>query len=183
MSIPVGGGPLDGLRNLLPSLKAPSFQCQGAQRLPPWFNEPTVLHVLSLAIGSHYLGCLLPCWEGLLLLVRAAHPPFPMISDVGTAGTHRSLSHAGQTHLNAPKDLEEIGDVPAGLLAPPLDAAPLGLGMLEQVERNVAQHGEVLGGVPGPDAALVLMKADIKDPMNAVFDAPMTANRLAKGKR
>ncbi len=39
MGIPVGGGRLNRLHDLLPGLKAPAFQGQGAQDLPPGFNQ------------------------------------------------------------------------------------------------------------------------------------------------
>ncbi len=93
---------------------------------------------------------------------------------------------AGQTHLNAPENLKEIGVVPARLLPPARDAAPLGLGMLEEVERRPcvgtrAKHRKVRRGVTGRDTTLILMKTNIEDPMDPILSAPMTANRLAKG--
>jgi len=86
----------------------------------------------------------------------------------------------GQPHLKASKDLEEIDSIPAGLLPLAFDAASLGLLLLEQVERHPCggtrpEHGEVLGGIPFTDPALVLVKADIEDPMDPVFDAPKAA--------
>ncbi len=53
--------------------------------------------------------------------------------------------------------------------------------MPKQVQGNVAEHGDVLGGATGPDTTLVFMKTDIEDPMNAVLNPPMTADRLTKG--
>ena len=39
VGIPVGGGRLDRILNLLPGLKAPAFKSQRPQDLPPGFNE------------------------------------------------------------------------------------------------------------------------------------------------
>jgi hypothetical protein len=39
MGIPVGGGRLDRLYNLLPGLKASTFECERAQDLPPRFDQ------------------------------------------------------------------------------------------------------------------------------------------------
>lgn len=43
------------------------------------------------------------------------------------------------------------------------------------------EHDEVLGGIASADAALILMKGEVKQPVHTVFDAPMAANGLAKG--
>lgn len=79
--------------------------------------------------------------------------------------------------------MKEIGVVPAGLLPPPFDAASLGLGMPEQVQGNVAQDGEVLGGIPGPNTALILLEVDIEDEVDPVLNAPVAAHRLTEGSR
>ncbi len=39
MRIPVGGGRLDGLHDLLPGLKTPAFESQRTQDLPPRFDQ------------------------------------------------------------------------------------------------------------------------------------------------
>src|SRR6266516_4884529 len=63
------------------------------------------------------------------------------------------------------EDGEEVGLIPTSLEALGFDTA-LGGGLLAQeIERDVAQHREVLGGMPGADAALILAKGDIQHPM------------------
>lgn len=75
------------------------------------------------------------------------------------------------------EDLEEILGVPASLLPLAFETDALGLLLLQETEDNVAEHGEVPGGIAGPDATLNLTEADIKDPMHAVLNAPITAHR------
>src|ERR1035437_1526326 len=49
--------------------------------------------------------------------------------------------------------------------------------MLEQVEREMAQDGKVLGGVAIPNPTGVLVERDIEHPMQAIFDAPVAPHR------
>src|SRR5512147_1635276 len=44
------------------------------------------------------------------------------------------------------------------------------------MQGNPSQGGEVLIRMPLPDAAVILPKRDIQDPVQAVFNAPMTPN-------
>jgi hypothetical protein len=66
--------------------------------------------------------------------------------------------------------LEEIVGVPASLLASAFDARALGLLLAQEVECDVAEHREVLGGIPGTNPALILLESDIEDPMHPVLD-------------
>ncbi len=66
--------------------------------------------------------------------------------------------------------------VPARREAFVLDAERLGARLLEEIERAVVEDREVFGRVAGADAGLVLMHGDIQDPVEAVFDGPMTAH-------
>lgn len=45
----------------------------------------------------------------------------------------------------------------------------------------MTQDSEVLGGVTRPDAALVLAKGDVEDPMEAIFDTPVVTNGAGEG--
>ena len=45
-----------------------------------------------------------------------------------------------------------------------------------EVEREVLEDGEVMGGVSGPGAHLIVGESHIHAPMQAVLDRPMGAN-------
>ncbi len=45
----------------------------------------------------------------------------------------------------------------------------------------MAQGGEALCRIAGSNATLILMKGDIKHPMDAVLNAPMTPHSLTTG--
>ena len=81
----------------------------------------------------------------------------------------------------AGQDREEVGLVPAGLEALGLDPGLRRGVLVEEVEGDVAQDGEVLGGVAGPDAALVLAEGDVEHPVEAVLDAPVVADGAGEG--
>ncbi len=65
---------------------------------------------------------------------------------------------------------EEIGLVEGGAEALGGDAAFGGALLAQQVEGEVAQHGQVRGTVADADPALVLAEGDIENPMDAVLD-------------
>ena len=46
--VPVGGGAFNGLLDLGPGLEASPFQSQGAEHLPPWFNQVKICGILGL---------------------------------------------------------------------------------------------------------------------------------------
>lgn len=89
--------------------------------------------------------------------------------------------NAGPTHLNTLEDLEEKVGIPGGLQASSLDALALDGLLTQEVEGNVAEHGDVLGRVAGPDAALVLVEGDIEDVVQLILDAPMAADGVPEG--
>jgi len=77
--------------------------------------------------------------------------------------------------------LEEIVGVSAGLRPLIFDARALGLLLPREVERDVAEPRDVLGGMTGTDATLILMEGDIERPMHPVLNSPATADLLAEG--
>lgn len=81
-----------------------------------------------------------------------------------------------QSHLTACEDFEEIGGVPAG--THPLGFHPTAHGVFvpQQIERGMAQEREVGGSMARAYAALILPKRQVQDPMQAVFDASVTAH-------
>ena len=52
--------------------------------------------------------------------------------------------------------------------------------MAEQVRGEVAEDGEVLRGVAVADAAVILAEGDVEDPVQAVLDPSVAADRLSK---
>src|SRR5260221_9607999 len=79
-----------------------------------------------------------------------------------------STSQYGEQVIVAPARFETLG----------LDAAPGGRLLLEEVEGQAAQHGEVLGGVADAHPALILTKGHVEQPVDLVFNAPMGAHRF-----
>ena len=55
--------------------------------------------------------------------------------------------------------------------------------LAEQVERQVAQNGQILVGVALTDAALILAKGDIQHPVQAVLNPPVPADRRAEARK
>jgi len=49
------------------------------------------------------------------------------------------------------------------------------LGGFEEIEREVTKDGEVLAGVACTDTAFVFAECDIKDPVELVFDSPVSS--------
>ena len=83
----------------------------------------------------------------------------------------------GQSHLGQ-KDFEQVVIVPSGQLA--LGAyAELVRGFLpQQVKGDVSQHGKVFRPVSLAHAGIILAEGDIQDPMELVFDLPVSSHRL-----
>src|SRR5882672_5491105 len=74
----------------------------------------------------------------------------------------------------------KVGLIPARLEA--LVANPhFGRGFLAlEIERNVAQHGQIFWSVAYPDAGLIFPKGDIEDPMDTILNPPMRAHRVGE---
>lgn len=68
--------------------------------------------------------------------------------------------------------------IPASLELFGLDTEFSGCFLLEQVERDVAQDGEVVWGVVFADTAVIFAKGDVEYPVQFVFGAPVVAHRL-----
>jgi hypothetical protein len=47
-----------------------------------------------------------------------------------------------------------------------------------EVDGDLAQDGQIAGCRPIPDAAVILAERDIQDPMEPIFNRPVTADRL-----
>ena len=72
--------------------------------------------------------------------------------------------------------------VPAGREALVLDADLLGALLLEEIERNVVEDGEIFGRSASADAGLILMHGDVEDPVETVFDGPVAAHDPGEGR-
>ena len=66
---------------------------------------------------------------------------------------------------------------PASLFTLGFDATFGCLFLLEQVQGDVAQNSKVLRTVTPADAAVVFIKGDIQDPMEFIFNPPMSSDR------
>ena len=69
--------------------------------------------------------------------------------------------------------------VPGGIEAFSLDSAFAGFILLEQIESDAVEHGEVLRGVAGAFAAEVFTEAYVEHPVQFVFDAPVLADHAS----
>ena len=67
--------------------------------------------------------------------------------------------------------------VPGGIEAFSLDAAFAGFLLLEHIESDAVEQGEVLRGVARAFAAEVFAEADVEHPVQFVFDAPVLADQ------
>src|SRR5687768_15692102 len=79
-----------------------------------------------------------------------------------------------------PEEALEAGCVPAGWLPSVLERAG-GLGPMQQVGGHVPDHGHVLGCMAAAQAGEVVPEHHVQDPVQAVLDAPMIADRLGEG--
>ena len=52
--------------------------------------------------------------------------------------------------------------------------------LTEEIEGYMSQNGEVLSGMAGSNAAIILPKSNIQDPMHFVFNLPVTSDRLTE---
>src|SRR5215207_3877370 len=76
----------------------------------------------------------------------------------------------------------EIGWVPSGALAAPLEASLI-MGAAHEVEGEGAHDRHVLGPMPVAQARVVLAEEHIQHPMQAGLDAPMQAHGLSATRR
>src|SRR5690606_40084443 len=85
---------------------------------------------------------------------------------------------SGLSHLipTAHEHLKQESIVPASDL-PSASDTRRALGPLEQVQGEVADHGEVLRSVARAHAAVVLAEGDVEHPVQLVLNAPMRAGR------
>jgi hypothetical protein len=67
--------------------------------------------------------------------------------------------------------------IPGGLLAPGPHADPGCSATTHEVDGDLAQDGQITGGNPVPDAAVILAERDIQDPMETIFDTPYRTPR------
>ena len=70
--------------------------------------------------------------------------------------------------------------IPSGVLLFTFEAALFGGVAVEDVQGEVAQEGEVFGGVAGAHAALILGEGHIERPVQLVLDPPMAARRAGE---
>ena len=82
---------------------------------------------------------------------------------------------------------EQVIIVPSSLQAPGTDITFGGLLILEQIQNDVAQDGQVFSGVILANSALIFPKGNVLNPMHLIFDFPMTAfglqNRFRFGRQ
>src|SRR5487761_2714461 len=74
--------------------------------------------------------------------------------------------------------------IPRGFEALGLEAAWTTRGrsgmLAQQIERDMAQDGDILSGIARAHPRRVLVKGDIEDPMDLILNPPMTAHRGPK---
>ncbi len=75
--------------------------------------------------------------------------------------------------------MEEVPLIPPALEARGVEPGRDGGVLAQQVEGDVPEQRDILGGVARADAALVLAKRGIQDPMRRVLDAPQCPRSAA----
>ena len=103
--------------------------------------------------------------------------------DVPCAGKSRSGRTQGN-RLNvsgrAADDLFQVVGVPSGLFAPVFEAGGrFSLG--QEVHRGMFDDCHVGGAVTGAQARQIIMEHHVQNPMEVIFDPPMTAPDLCEG--
>jgi len=73
--------------------------------------------------------------------------------------------------------------VPGGIEAFAFDASFAGILLLEHIESDTVEQGEVLRGVASAFAAEVLAEAYVEHPVQFVFDAPVLADGAVQPRR
>src|SRR4051794_41748921 len=74
----------------------------------------------------------------------------------------------------------EVAWVPSGELAAVFEACGW-RGLSHEVQGHVSDDGHVLGAVAGAQASEVVVEDHVHDPVQAVLNAPMGANRTSEG--
>ena len=73
--------------------------------------------------------------------------------------------------------------IPAGAFLVGFQTDFLGRVSLQEIEDQMTQDGEVLGGVSGADPAPIFAEADIQRPMQRVLDGPVATHGAGEGGR
>jgi hypothetical protein len=93
-----------------------------------------------------------------------------------------AIGRSGQSHLINPiKNAQKILVVPPGFETLGMDANTGRVFLAQQIQADMAEHREIFVGMTESDARFILPKSDIEDPMQAVFNAPVTSDRSGKG--
>src|SRR3954470_15007179 len=74
----------------------------------------------------------------------------------------------------------EVAWVPSGELAAVFEACGW-RGLSHEVQGHVSDDGHVLGAIAGAQASEVVVEDHVHDPVQAVLNAPMGANRTSEG--
>ena len=91
---------------------------------------------------------------------------------------HISLLTQGQRMKSSSQKRQHVIIIPGSLLTTSAHADPSCSAATYEVDCDLAQDGQVTRGNPVTDAAVILTERDIQDPMEPIFDAPVSADRL-----
>ncbi len=78
---------------------------------------------------------------------------------------------------------KRVGVVPAGDLLFLGDTGLQRFLVLEEREREFSKQSEILSRMPLSDPAAILIEGDVENPMQIVFDTPVTAHELTESLR
>ena len=78
---------------------------------------------------------------------------------------------------------EHVIIIPGGLLATGPHADPGCSAAAHEVDGDFAQDGQIASRRSIPDAAVILPECDIQDPMEPIFNRPVSADRLNQHRR
>lgn len=62
-----------------------------------------------------------------------------------------------------------------------MDANPRRMFLTQQIEANMAEHGQSFVSMAESHARFIFPKRQIKDPMHTVFNSPVASHRVGKG--
>src|SRR5260370_21950113 len=88
----------------------------------------------------------------------------------------------GQSHLIYPiQNAQKILVVPPGFETLGMDANTGRAFLTQQIQADMAKYREIFVGMTEPDARFIFPKSDIEDPMQPVFNSPMSSDRTVNG--
>jgi pyruvate/2-oxoglutarate dehydrogenase complex dihydrolipoamide dehydrogenase (E3) component len=146
------------------------------------FNYPTLAEASKMARSTPGTACLVPPADraSLETAARGGSPDAASsMVRVDPAPPLRRRIASGYCHRLADESFAVIG-VEAGEFSPALEALAV-LRASQQVHGHVFDHGHVFGTETGAQSGEIVVEDHAQHPMEAIFDAPVSAHRAGEG--